>query len=260
MEESDIEDGGSNSDRIFHFPSLQDDDDDGDDDDDNGDDNNVGDEEEETSCHVFSAASNAETADAAAAAGSGPSYKMLSHSAFFLISLWLWYRKRTGKQERRSFLLLFLEGGGRVAARMRDLMRVRTDGQRRELDKNSQRKTAEEVKQKNETKTETRTSNSSERKKVAKAKKSVSERVRCRNKNLLPFPTSPFFIDSALTRAAHVHNIMERGGGKTGGGGKCEGEARGGKTQKRRSCLFLPYDEAFDEIEKKLRIFFPESG
>ena len=97
-------------------------------------------------------------------------------------------------------------------------------------------------------------------KKSWESKKSVSERVRCRNKNLLPFPTSPFFIDSALTRAAHVHNIMERGGGKTGGGGKCEGEARGGKTQKRRSCLFLPYDEAFDEIEKKLRIFFPESG
>ena len=53
---------------------------------------------------------------------------------------------------------------------------------------------------------------------------------------------------------------MERGGGKTGGGGKCEGEARGGKTQKRRSCLFLSYDEAFDEIEKKsCRFFFPSS-
>ena len=41
MEESDIEDGGSNSDRIFHFPSLQDD---GDDDNVNDDDDNVNDD------------------------------------------------------------------------------------------------------------------------------------------------------------------------------------------------------------------------
>ena len=98
-------------------------------------------------------------------------------------------------------------------------------------------------------------------KKVAKAKKSVSERVRCRNKNLLPFPTSPFFIDSALTRAAHVHNIMERGGGKTGGGGKCEGEARWGEdTKTEELSFFFLTTKLLTKLKKKLQIFFPESG